>query len=284
MSAVMDIPTASIDPQSKVNVRRSQIEESVTKVKASIAEHGFWRNNPIAVRPHPDSTSRYKYEVVAGQCRLRACSDLGVEEIPAVVQEIDDDTAIRQSWAENEGRSDITPSDKAYWVNKIVKKHYDEGRTLAECRRIAAKFLAMSAQTVGDYQPMAFLPEEVKKMTDDGRLALKDAKAIAKSCIGLSDVERSEQVMTERAEWVLNLDDRDEKKEAAHVFEELGPKASIEELSTEVKKRVTQRKMTLQVAIPEALRGQLRKWGEERGLTDEATIIGHMIAQTLRGN
>ncbi len=281
MAEVIDIPTGSIDPESKVNVRRSQIEESVTKVKASIAEHGFWRNNPIAVRPHPDSTSRYKYEVVAGQCRLRACSDLGVEEIPAVVQEIDDDTAIRQSWAENEGRSDITPSDKAYWVNRIITRLYKEGKTLSACREIAAKFFAISVQTVINYQPMAFLPQEVSKMMDDGRLRLQDAKAIAKNTYDPSNPERSEQTMKHRAEWAMKLD-RDEKQEAVQVLQELGPGASIDELNDQVKQRASAQKAVLRVEIPEALRERLLKWGEERGLTDEATIISFMIAETLR--
>ena len=119
-------------------------------------------------------------------------------------------------------------------------------------------------------------------MMDDGRLRVQDAQAIAKGSFDSSNPERSEQTMKERAEWVLKLHDRDEKNVAAHVLEDLGPKASIEELSTELKKKVNQRKMTLQVAIPEALRAQLLKWGEERGLTDEPVIIAHMIAQTLR--
>ena len=89
--------------------------------------------------------------------------------------------------------------------------------------------------------------------------------------------------MKERAKWVLELDDRDKKREAPKVLEELGPKATIEELSMELNKRITQRKITLQVAIPEALRRQLLKWGEERGLTDEATIINHMISTILSG-
>ena len=119
-------------------------------------------------------------------------------------------------------------------------------------------------------------------MMDDGSLKLQDAKAIAKSTFDPSNPQQSEQAMKDRAEWVMRLDDRDEKKEAAHVLEKLGPKASIEELSTELEKTVVKRKTTLQVAIPEALRGQLLEWGKERGLTDEPTIIAHMIAETLR--
>ena len=284
MAEIKDIPIGSIDPESTVNVRRSQIEQSVAKVKASIAEHGYWRNNPISIRPHPDSSSQFEYEVITGRCRLGACLELGLEHIPADIHEVDDEAAIRQSWAENEGRSDITPSDKAYWVHKIVTRYAREGKTLTECREIAAKFFAMSVQTVIQYHPMAFLPEEVKKMMDDGSLRIQDAKAIAKSTYDWSNPERSEEAMKERAEWVMGLN-RDEKKECAQVLQKLSPAASVEDLDNEVKNRVRQQTTIVQVAIPEDLRGELVRWGEERGLidTDEATIISYMVIETLRG-
>ena len=39
----------------------------------------------IVVRPHPDSSSEYKYQHITGQCRFKACVLLGLEEIPAFV-------------------------------------------------------------------------------------------------------------------------------------------------------------------------------------------------------
>jgi len=98
MVEIKNIPTASIDPEGTVNVRKSQVQEGVEKLKSSIAEHGFWENCPIVIRPHPDSSSEYEYEIVVGQCRLKACLELGRKEIPAVVKELVDDAAIQQSW------------------------------------------------------------------------------------------------------------------------------------------------------------------------------------------
>lgn len=282
MAEIKDIATASIDPKSTVNVRRSQVKESVDKVKSSISAHGFWRSNPITIRLHPDSSSQYEYEVVIGQCRLKACSELGIEQIPAVIQEIDEDEAIRQSWAENEGRSDITTSDKAYWIHKIVTKYVKEGKTLSECREIAAVFFAMSVPTVIKYHPMAFLPPEVNEMLDNGKLRIQDAEAIAKYTYDPSNPEGSEQKMKERAEWAMKLN-KDEKKECPRILEDLGPEASIDELDNEVKKRANQRQAIIEVAIPEALRRRLQEWGDEKGLTgaSEAVIISHMVVMML---
>ncbi len=281
MDEVLDIQTASIDPDSTVNVRKSQIEESVEKVKASIEQHGFWRTCPIIVRPHPDSSSQFQYEVVIGQCRLKACLELGHETIPAVEQEIDDDAAIRQSWAENEGRSNLTKSDKAYWVHRMVLRYTKEGKSLAESRDIVANFFGMSPQSVMNYDPLVALPEEVAKRMDDASLKVQDAIAIAKFSHYPVAPERSREIMKERADWIMTLG-TDDSKRARKALKQLGPAASIDDLQKAVHQSSTTESGTVEVAIPQALHGKLIEWGNERGLTDEATIIAHMIAETLR--
>lgn len=110
MSTVQIIDVNRIDPNSTINVRRQGVEENVEKVKASIQQHGYWPDQPIIVRPHPDSGSTYDYQNVTGQCRLKACLALELEEIPAFVLELNDDEAIQRSWLENEARGDLTYS------------------------------------------------------------------------------------------------------------------------------------------------------------------------------
>ena len=104
MNTVQMIDLTAIDPDSTINVRRQGVEENVEKVKASIQQHGYWPDQPIIVRPHPDSNSTYDYQNVTGQCRLKACLALGLEEIPAFIDELDDNEAIQRSWLENEIR------------------------------------------------------------------------------------------------------------------------------------------------------------------------------------
>ena len=284
---IRDIPTASIDPESTVNVRRSEVENGVERVKASIAEHGFWRNNPITIRPHPDTSSGFTYEVIIGQCRLKACLELGIEQVPAVIQEMDDDEAIRRSWAENEGRSDITRGDKAYWVKTIVLKAWNEGKTLKECHDIAAKFFAMSVQSVKTYYPAGFLPREVREMVGDGKpLRMTDAEAIGESVCQLIDTEEISQKAKERAEWIANLPDKAHKDEADKALKKMPARATIEELDRTVQEAIDAQTARVEVAIviPEALHGKLLQWGKQQGLYDasEATIISHMITKTLQ--
>jgi ParB/RepB/Spo0J family partition protein len=283
---IKDIATASIDPKSTVNVRRSQIEEGVEKVKLSIAEHGFLRNFPITVRPHPDSSSEYEYEIVVGQCRLKACLELGIErfpQIPAFVQKLNDDEAICLSWGEGEHRTDLTMGDKFYWANRIMTKYLTEGKNKGESCRLAAKFLGVSSQTVAGWAPLVALPEDVAEKIDGGSLKVEDAKAIVQSCVGAQNDELDQKIR-ERAEWIIPLDKPH--KEAARKLlkdRDVNSQTSIDDLDKKLADET--KNITVEVTIPAALRGRLLEWGDSKGLigADEAVIISNMVVTVLSG-
>lgn len=284
---IQNFAIASIDPESSVNVRRSEVDVGTEKVKASIAEHGFWSNHAITIRPHPDKSSEYGYEIITGQCRFKACADLGLGEIPAIIQDIDEDEAIRRSWAENEGRSNITPGDKAYWVKKIIDKAWNEGKTAKESYKIAAKFFAMSDQNVKKYYPAGFLPREVRDMVGQGKpLNMTDAEAIGKSAYRLMDLDDAEKKMKERADWIANLPDRAHKDAAVKTLKNSSELVTIDELDANVQKEIEKHtaRVEVSIVIPEALHGKLLQWGDQQGLgeADDATIISHMITKTLQ--
>ena len=283
---IEDIAIASIDPESSVNVRRSEVEEGIEKVKASIAEHGFWKNNAITIRPHPDKSSEYKYEIITGQCRFKACTDLGLGEIPSIIQDIDEDEAIRRSWAENEGRTDITPGDKAHWVKKVIEKAWNEGKTAKESYKIAAKFFAMSDQNVKKYYPAGFLPREVRDMVGQGKpLNMTDAEAIGKSAYRLMDSDDAEKKMKERAEWIAEMPDRAHKDAAIQSLKNSSELASIGDLQKTLEQKLSNEEDEIGVKVfyPKDLRKNLLAWGKQQGLADagEAVIISHMIVKTL---
>lgn len=111
---VQDVLISEIDPKSTVNVRAQVKDEDVEKVLRSIKQNGYQRDFPVRLRPHPTSQeSGYKYENVAGQTRTEACRKAGLEIIPAIIADMDDDSAIQFSWNENDKRTDIPESRKA---------------------------------------------------------------------------------------------------------------------------------------------------------------------------
>ena len=282
MDTIQTIDVNCIDPDSTINVRRQGVEENVEKVKASIQRHGYWPDQPIIVRPHPDSASKYDYQNVTGQCRLKACLALGLEKIPAFILELDDDEAIQRSWLENEIRGDLAPSDKAYWTEKIYKRYNGAGYTTDEAIELAAKYLGVTVQTVIGYYRLVSLPETVKDMVDKGVLPQKLASAIVLRTYDRYRLKQSQREMEKRASWILSLD-RENREHAVKALQRLGHKASISDLNAEVIRISKESKRVVQYAIPMELYDELLEWGQERGLENESEIIGRMVGDALKG-
>lgn len=281
MHTIQTIDVNRIDPDSPINVRRQGVDENVEKVKASIQQHGYWPDQPIIVRPHPDNNSKYDYQNVTGQCRLKACLALGMADIPAFILELDDDEAIQRSWLENEIRGDLAPSDKAYWTEKIYKRFNGSGYTADEAIELAAKYLGVTVQTVVGYYRLVSLPETVKEMVDKGILTQKLANAIVLHTYDRYRFKQSQKTMEERASWILNLD-RDNREHAVRALQRLGHKASITELTAEVVRISKDSRRVVEYAIPLELYDDLMEWGQERGLENESEIIGRMVGESLR--
>jgi ParB/RepB/Spo0J family partition protein len=282
MSEVKNIKVSSIDPESTINVRKTAVKDNVEKVKASIRENGYWSDQPIVIRPHPKSESQYQYEFVTGQCRFKACLELGLEEIPAFVEELDDDKAIQRSWLENEARGELTYSDRAYWTERIYKKYSGDGFTSDEAIERAAKYLGVAVDTAMKYYSLARLPEDIKEMVNNKTLDEKYAVAIVRNTYDASRFKQSQEAMRERAQWVIGLDRERRKNYAIEALKELGHRASIADLNNSVEEKMEQSKLTGQYTIPEELHNDLLKWGKERGLKDESTIISFMITEVLK--
>ena len=282
MQGIQILDLNCIDPDSTINVRRQGVDENVEKVKASIQQHGYWPDQPIIVRPHPVSTSKYDYENVTGQCRLKACLALGMEEIPAFILELDDNEAIQRSWLENEIRGDLSAGDKAYWTEKIYKQYEGNGYTSDEAMELASKYLGVGIPTIEKYYRLVYLPKTVMELVNSGVLTETAADAIASNTIDGRNVKQSQEAMEERTSWFLGLD-RDDRKHAIEAVKQLGNKASIADLNANLKKRLEDSRRVVEYAIPSELYDDLLQWGLDRGLDNEQVIIGHMVAEALKG-
>ena len=99
---------------------------SLEELAASIREHGVLQ--PILVRP----LDAGEYQLIAGERRWRASKIAGLETIPALVEEIDDDTAMEISIIENLQREDLSPLDEAAMYDRMVREHGYSVRRLAQ--------------------------------------------------------------------------------------------------------------------------------------------------------
>lgn len=279
MAEIQDVPISSIDPESPVNVRRTAVEENVEKLKTSIQAHGYWPDQPITLRPHPDRDSGYEYQYVVGQCRFKAASELGLQSIPALILELTDDEALRRSWVENEVRGELTAGDKAYWAEFFYNRFSAEGVPRAEVWRKTADWMGVSEATVRHYFPLAFLPEPVKQMMNQGRLPEQDGRLIAEH------TEQDDERMVERAEWLANQPSRpDRRKPAREVLSDASPTAPVAELEQMLEEKISARTRQIYIEIPEKLYDGLLNYGKERGIDDPATIVSNIIAETIRSS
>jgi len=101
-------------------------QETLDELAASIREHGVLQ--PILVRPRGPN----RYQLIAGERRWRASRIAGVETIPALIEDIDDDTALEISIIENLQREDISPLDEAAMYDRMLREHGYSIRKLAE--------------------------------------------------------------------------------------------------------------------------------------------------------
>ena len=84
------------------------LDNSMDELCESIQQYGVL--SPIIARPHLEGG----YEVLSGHRRMKACELLGIEEVPVVVKELDDDTAAILLVDSNLQRENILPSEKAF--------------------------------------------------------------------------------------------------------------------------------------------------------------------------
>ena len=101
-------------------------QDTLDELAASIREHGVLQ--PILVRPIGPN----RYQLVAGERRWRASKQAGLDTIPALIEEIDDDTALEISIIENLQREDISPLDEAAMYDRMVREHGYSIRKLAD--------------------------------------------------------------------------------------------------------------------------------------------------------
>jgi ParB family transcriptional regulator, chromosome partitioning protein len=99
---------------------------ALDELAASIREHGVLQ--PILVRPLGPNT----YQIVAGERRWRASRQAGLESIPALIEDIDDDTALEIAIIENLQREDLTPLDEAAMFDRMIHQHGYSIRKLAD--------------------------------------------------------------------------------------------------------------------------------------------------------
>jgi ParB family transcriptional regulator, chromosome partitioning protein len=145
--------------------RRSFDEEKLAELAESIGARGVLQ--PIVVSPRPGG----RYELVAGERRLRAAAIAGLETIPAVVRDAGDWDRLELALAENMAREDLNAVEEARACAMLVD---DLGLTKEEVgRRVGRSRVAIS-----NLVRLLDLPEETLELIEDGHLSEGHGRAI----------------------------------------------------------------------------------------------------------
>ena len=138
--------------------------ESLGELADSIREQGVIQ--PIMVRPVGDG-----FEIIAGERRWRAAQQAGLDDIPVIVREVDDEVAVALALIENIQRENLNPLEEAAALKRLVG---DFQLTHAE----AAQAVGRSRSTVSNLLRLLELTAEVRELVDARHLEMGHARAL----------------------------------------------------------------------------------------------------------
>jgi ParB family transcriptional regulator, chromosome partitioning protein len=151
--------------------------EALAELKQSIAEKGLVQ--PITVRKFGAG-----YQLIAGERRLRAVRDLGLESIPAYILEVaSDEDMLELAIIENIHREDLNPLEVAHGYKRLM----DECQLTQE--EVAVK-VSRDRASVANFLRLLKLPRKIQDSVQDGELSMGHARAL----LSLDSAEEQVQV------------------------------------------------------------------------------------------
>ncbi|PYE33100.1 ParB family chromosome partitioning protein [Rhizobium sp. PP-F2F-G38] len=147
------------------NPRRTFDEAELQDLANSVRQHGIVQ--PVVVR----TVNGDRFEIIAGERRWRAAQLAGFSDIPVIVRDVDDRTALEIAIVENVQRSDLNPLEEAMGYELLIADH---GYTQNDLGEIIGK----SRSHVANSLRLLKLPEPVRDMLSSGTLSAGHARAL----------------------------------------------------------------------------------------------------------
>ena len=161
-------------------------DESMMDTVQSIREHGILL--PLIARPMPDG----KYEIVSGHRRSHAGKLAGLETVPVIVRELDDDAAVILMVDSNLQRENILPSERAFAFKMKLEAMKHQGQRLdLTCSQVGNKLQGKKssevlAEQIGQSKNQIFrfirlteLLPELLDLVDERKLAFNSAVEVS---------------------------------------------------------------------------------------------------------
>ncbi len=181
----------------KYQPRREIAENALNELAESIKQQGLLQ--PLVVR----KIASGGYEIIAGERRWRACQVAEMTEVPVIVRQVDDETAMAIALVENLQREDLNAMDQAIAMQRLVNEFSLTHQQIAD-------LLSKSRTAVSNYLRLLNLNSHVKRLLEHGDLDMGHAR-----CLLMLDEAQQTQV----ADMVVakNLSVREAESLAARV-------------------------------------------------------------------
>ncbi|MCF6283560.1 MAG: ParB/RepB/Spo0J family partition protein [Candidatus Polarisedimenticolaceae bacterium] len=145
--------------------RRDFNPDSLQELADSIAAQGVIQ--PIVVRPIEDG----RYEIIAGERRWRASQQAGLDEIPVVVRDVTEQTAMAMGLIENIQRDDLNPLEEANALHRLLNEFELTHQQVAQA-------IGKSRTTVTNMLRLLELTDDVKQMMEKHLIEMGHARAL----------------------------------------------------------------------------------------------------------
>ena len=195
--AVTRIQAGKYQPRTRMD------DGSLSELAASIKSQGIMQ--PVLVRPI-EGAGAIGYEIIAGERRFRAAQLAGLEEIPVLVREVDDQNAAAMALIENIQREDLNPLEEAQGIARLISE-FDF------THEQAANAVGRSRSAVSNLLRLVNLAQPVQTMLMAGDIDMGHARALL-AVDAASQIALANQVIAKR------LSVRETEKLVARTLEE----------------------------------------------------------------
>ena len=160
------IPIADLQ-RNKYQPRNFFDKEKLNELSSSIKENGIIQ--PIAVRAN--KYEHGKYEIIAGERRWLASQKAGLNEVPVVILDIDDQKSLEIAIVENVQREDLNVIEEAKGYQRLIKEFgYDHEKI--------SKFMSKSRSHISNTLRILTLPEDIIGLIEEGKLTAGQARPL----------------------------------------------------------------------------------------------------------
>jgi ParB family transcriptional regulator, chromosome partitioning protein len=186
------IRVADIRPNAR-QPRQDFPEAAIAKLGESIRTAGLMQ--PIVLRPDRSGG----FELIAGERRWRAAKLIGLERIPSIVRDVEDQVAAEWALIENIQREDLNPMERAFALRRLADEFRLTHHDLAER-------VGLERATVTNLLRLAELDEFTGDAVRKGRLTQGHAKALLS--LGASEQRQSMAASAIAGEWSVRETER----------------------------------------------------------------------------